>query len=132
MRITRAEINQLKKEIFASSKKESPKQAMYPDIENEFLFQIKGLGLPLPKKQYRFYPKRQWRFDFCYPDRKLAIECEGGIWIGGKHIRPAGFEADCEKYNTATLLGWRLMRFTSRQIRRGQAIEFIEKEFKKI
>jgi very-short-patch-repair endonuclease len=64
-----------------------------------------------PEKEHRFHPTRKWRFDFAYPAIKTAIEVEGGIWVGGRHIHPAGFEADCEKYNEATRLGWKVFRF---------------------
>jgi hypothetical protein len=38
------------------------------------------------------------------------IEIEGGIWLQGRHNRATGFIADMEKYNEATLSGWRIFR----------------------
>ena len=63
-------------------------------------------------KEYRFYKPRRWRFDYALPLYKIAIEVEGGVWTGGRHIRPQGFLSDMEKYNTAALLGWRVFRTT--------------------
>lgn len=63
-----------------------------------------------PQAEYKFHPTRRWRFDFAYPDLMLAIEVEGGIWVGGRHIHPVGFEKDCEKYNEATKMGWKVFR----------------------
>lgn len=63
-------------------------------------------------KEYRFHPKRKWRFDYAFPAVKLALEVEGGVWTRGRHTRPQGFLNDIEKYNTATLLGWRILRTT--------------------
>ena len=61
--------------------------------------------------EHRFAaPSRQWRLDFAWPDRKVAIEIEGGVWSRGRHVRPKGFIDDCEKYNAATLNGWRVYR----------------------
>ena len=60
-------------------------------------------------KELRFYPSRRWRFD---PEVKIAIEVEGGVYTQGRHTRPLGFLGDMEKYNTATSLGWRLLRVT--------------------
>ena len=63
--------------------------------------------------EYRFHPKRRWRFDFANPEYKVAIEFEGGIWTGGRHTRGTGYKNDCDKYNAAQLLGWRVLRYTT-------------------
>lgn len=67
-------------------------------------------------KEYRFDTKRRWRFDYAIPDFKIALEVEGGVWSGGKHIRAKGFLGDMEKYNRATLLGWRVYRCTPQNL----------------
>lgn len=77
--------------------------------------------------EYRFDPVRRWRLDFAFPDKKLAVEVEGGIWVNGRHNRGAGMEADIEKYNALTLAGWRLLRFTGKAIKSGQALETIRR-----
>lgn len=63
-------------------------------------------------KEFRFHPERRWRFDYAIPSHKIAVEVEGGVWTGGRHIRAQGFLGDMEKYNTATLMGWRVFRTT--------------------
>lgn len=78
-------------------------------------------------REFRFAPPRRWRFDFAWPASQLAVEVEGGTWQKSRHTTGNGFEADCEKYNTATTLGWRVLRVTPRQIHQGEAIEWIEK-----
>lgn len=81
--------------------------------------------------EYRFFVGRKWRFDFVAVRHavKLGIEIEGGAWIrgGGGHNRGQGFIDDMEKYNHATLAGWRLLRFTPQQVCDGSAIAFIRK-----
>ena len=79
-----------------------------------------------PEYEYRFHPPRRWRFDFAFPDKKVAIECEGGIFTNGRHTRGKGFAQDCEKYNQASLDGWVLLRFTGRMITDGTALQTIE------
>lgn len=61
-------------------------------------------------KEHRFHPTRKWRFDYAIPAHKIAIEVEGGVWTGGRHTSPKGFLNDMEKYNTATIMGWRVLR----------------------
>jgi very-short-patch-repair endonuclease len=63
-------------------------------------------------KEYRFHPQRMWRFDYAMPEHRIALEVEGGVWTGGRHTSPKGFLGDMEKYNTATLMGWRVFRTT--------------------
>jgi hypothetical protein len=97
-------------------------------------------GIPKPECEYKFDDKRKWRFDFAWPKYKVALEIEGAtfgrqvicnycnkkvygvtknggtypIRIGGRHTSGVGFEKDCEKYNAATLAGWRVLRFPTK------------------
>ncbi len=98
-------------------------------LEQKLIDQISYTSLPQPEREYRFHPKRRWRFDFAYPERRLAIEIEGGTWCYGKksrHTTAAGFSNDCEKYNAATLLGWRVLRFDSVMVKSGRAREVLQ------
>lgn len=63
-------------------------------------------------REYRFHASRRWRFDYALPAHKIALEVEGGVWTGGRHTRAKGFMGDMEKYNTATVMGWRVLRTT--------------------
>lgn len=96
------------------------------ELEEMLAFQIKCLKLQTPEREYRFNPDRRYRADFAWPEHKLLVEVEGGTWIRGRHSRGRGFENDCEKYNLATLDGWRVLRFTTGQIERGWAVSIIE------
>tara|TARA_R110002153_G_scaffold239886_1_gene394447 strand:+ start:5843 stop:6205 length:363 start_codon:yes stop_codon:yes gene_type:complete len=68
------------------------------------------LGLPEPVTEHKFHPIRRWRFDYAWPDHKIALEVEGGVWTGGRHTSSVGFIKDMEKYNAAACLGWRIIR----------------------
>ena len=100
------------------------------ELEETLLLFIKSEGLPIPEREVRFHDTRRWRFDFAYPNMKIGIECEGGIYSGGRHVRGKGFENDCEKYNYAALMGWTVLRFTRGMIESGEAIEMIRKIIK--
>ncbi|MGH7179430.1 MAG: hypothetical protein ACREJC_18785 [Tepidisphaeraceae bacterium] len=93
--------------------------------------QIHLLGLPEPARQFRFAPPRQWRADFAYPQLKLLIEVEGGVWTHGRHTRPSGFVRDIAKYNRAAELGYRLIRFAGDMIHSGEALATIERMVRK-
>lgn len=82
-----------------------------------------------PKQEYKFHPRRKWRFDFAWPKMLVAVEVEGGKWVKGRHQRPQGFEADCEKYNEAARMGWRVFRFTGDMIEDGRALATLEAVF---
>jgi hypothetical protein len=72
--------------------------------------------LPTPLPEYQFVPERQWRFDYAWPAYKIALELEGGLYTGGRHVRGTGYENDLMKYNEAALQGWKLIRFSWAQI----------------
>ena len=79
-------------------------------LETEFLVWLRHEKLPTPLREHRFAAPRRWRFDFAWPDVLVAVEVEGGVWSQGRHQRAAGFVADCEKYESALRLGWRVYR----------------------
>lgn len=94
-------------------------------LEDRFAQQIKAYGLPTPEREFLFHPTRRWRFDFAWFDFRVAVEVDGATWSGGRHTRGKGFEADAEKLNAATALGWRVYRYTATRIRSGCAIQEI-------
>lgn len=77
-------------------------------------------------RQFKFHPVRKWAFDFAWPQRKVALEVDGGVHTGGRHTRGAGFTEDCVKANTALIMGWRVLRATGDQVKSGQALEWLE------
>lgn len=83
-------------------------------------------GIPRPQTEFRFHAERRWRFDHAWPQQKVAVEIEGGVWSGGRHTRGSGFIKDMEKYNVAGLLGWRVFRFLPDQLKKGEAQMFMK------
>lgn len=97
------------------------------DPERYLSVVLRWAGVPAPEPEHRFHPERRWRFDLAWPAFKLGVEVEGGVWTSGRHSRGAGFEADCAKYNEATLAGWRVLRVTPAMIEDGRALAWIER-----
>ncbi len=77
--------------------------------------------------EYRFAPPRRWRFDWAHPDRKVAIEIEGGVFVGGRHVRPVGYGQDCKSINEAAVRGWRVLRYTTEQFGRGRPLDDLQR-----
>lgn len=67
-------------------------------------------------REYRFHQGRRWKADFAQLESRVLIEIEGGVWSRGRHVSPKGFMRDAEKYLTATLEGWTVIRLTSEQL----------------
>lgn len=104
-------------------------------IENKLALHIRAVKLPEPVEEFEFHPSRKWRFDFAWPDLKIAAECEGAIGIrksksgkvySGRHTSKDGFEADLEKYNEAILHGWDVLRFSATTVSTGRAVNMLE------
>ncbi len=112
-------------------------------LEAEFELILMANKIPYAR-EFMFHDTRKWRFDFVVLDgfeinlqdkievkksaqkHKLAIEIEGGIFVNGRHNRPAGYVNDMLKYNEAVINGWRVLRYTTPQFR-GTAIEDIKR-----
>lgn len=118
---------------------------------------VAGDDWPRPRRQHRFHPTRKWLFDFAWEAERVAVELEGGVFsfpvtcdscgrhvhrknkhtkrmervyaAMGRHTRGAGFQADCDKYNAATALGWRVLRYTAKHLAESpvQMVEQIQK-----
>jgi very-short-patch-repair endonuclease len=83
--------------------------------EEAMTLMLKSEGIVF-EREYRFHPVRRWRFDFAIPELRIAIEVEGGVFSGGRHTRGIGYSNDLIKYNAATEMGWRVLRYATNQI----------------
>lgn len=101
-----------------------PRKASRGEYEFALLAVEAGLR-PGMQTEYRFC-ERLWRFDFAWPESRVALEIEGGIWTNGRHTRGSGFEKDLEKYNRAAIDGWTVIRVTTKQAKDGTAIDLVQ------
>lgn len=76
-------------------------------------------------EQYKFHPKRKWRFDFAVPSKKVAIEYEGINSKKSRHTTISGYTEDCEKYSEAAIFGWKVIRVTAQSLVSGVAYDQI-------
>ena len=61
-------------------------------------------------KEYRFCKERKWKNDYYLPELNTAIEVEGGVFAGGRHVRGIGYLKDIDKYNAVVMAGIKLLR----------------------
>lgn len=73
------------------------------------------------RAEFRFCPGRRFRADWYIPSLNVLIEYEGIFAVKSRHTSLAGYSADCEKYNLATVLGFRVLRYTAQNYAQAQA-----------
>lgn len=96
-------------------------------LEDHFALQLRARRIDGWEREHLFARPRRWRFDFAWPEFKLAVEIDGGTWSGGRHTRGAGFAKDCEKMNAAQLAGWVVFRGDSGMVRDCSLVETVER-----
>lgn len=85
-------------------------------LVSTFIGLWKMLGGPALATEVRFHSGRRWRFDFAHQASMVAVEINGGVWSGGRHVRGVGYLRDREKINMATELGWRVFELGTGQV----------------
>lgn len=83
--------------------------------------------LPDPEEEFRFHPTRRWRWDYCWPERMLAVEVDGGLFIQGRHSQGAGRERDLEKHAEGIAMGWRVLVVSPRMVNDGRLLAWLER-----
>ena len=111
--------------IPVKTKKKAQKPAKQP-LRDVFTVICKTDLKEVCEKEFKFHPVRKWRFDYAFPEHKIALEVECGVWTGGRHTSSVGFLNDMEKYNTATLMGWRVFRTTPDDLYRKKTLDLIK------
>ena len=100
-------------------------------LEDELAWQIRCAKLPAPVRELKAIPGRRFRFDFAWPDRKLAVEAQGAVWTQGRHTRGGGAESDAGNLSLAVLQGWKVLVVCKTHIRSGLALKWIEEALTK-
>ena len=105
----------------AKPKAKAKKQSAGSKGEQALAAQLLAAGVGFEREQL-LIPGRRFRFDFVITGSDLVIEVEGGTWSGGRHTSGVGFRSDCFKYNKALELGYRVLRYTTDMVTKGEAI----------
>lgn len=83
------------------------------DLTRKFDTLWRQIGGPELEREVRFHPRRRFKFDRASRVARVAVELDGGTWVGGRHVSGVGFARDCEKLNLAILAGYVVFRFTT-------------------
>lgn len=82
--------------------------------------------LPPPNFEWRFHPTRKWSLDIAWPEQRLCLEVQGGIFIQGRHSRGAAMLKEWEKLNTLATMGWRVLYCQPNDVCTNETVEMIE------
>lgn len=106
------------KEFLNLKKTMKKKRIPKPTLSDDFSYFLNLFGEEAKEgveQEYQFHKTRRWRFDFAWPSKMVAVECDGMVWQagGGRH----NTDADRDKINNAVKIGWRVLRFSGKQIK---------------
>lgn len=92
-------------------------RAVQSDLEYRVLTSLKTCGLPKPITQFTLAlaDGRTIRFDFAWPQRRVALEVDHPFWHGGREAQ----HRDKERDRKVAALGWRVLRITDWDVASG-------------
>lgn len=94
-------------------------------LERVLVNRLEQAGLPLGEPQYPVVEGRQHRFDRAWPNQRVAVEVQGGVWSDDGHGRKSMVASDCMKLSLAAAVGWRVLPLTREMIEDGTAVNLI-------
>jgi len=108
--------------------KKKPRRREVEDLMDDHL---RFAGITGYVRDTPFVTGRRFRADFWFPDARIALEVDGGVFMPkGGHTTGLGYTADRERDIEAALQGIQTLRYTSEQVRKGYAIETFAKILK--
>lgn len=97
-------------------------------FERELDFQLRAAKVPPFERQHRFVPGRRLSADFAWPQLRLIVELQGGIWRkgGGAHSHPLNLIRDLERLQLAVMHGWYVFPVLTDDVKPGRALRLVE------
>lgn len=130
MKISKQQAQAMGLDVPASKRKRAQTKPVDPEL---FCRLCQAHGLPRPVAEFEFHPDRKWRFDFAWIYvnegflKRLALEIQGGLFVGGRHVRGAALLKEHEKLNEAACLGWRVIFCTPADVKSGAVFALIKR-----
>ena len=101
----------------------SKRRTRSTEVEEVMATQLHQAGLAPFLRDALFIKGRKFRADFWWPELRLALEVDGGVWLPRSgHTSGTGYTSDRERDVEALLQGIVTVRYTSDQVRDGYAI----------
>jgi hypothetical protein len=97
------------------------------DYKAEFEQQLSLVGIRV-EREFVILPPRRWRADWRVKGANVLIEFEGGLFKkrAAGHSSVSGILRDIEKYNSAAIAGWLVIRITPKHVMSGEALMWVE------
>lgn len=95
-------------------------------LERQAAMLFAAHGLPPWEREYLFHPTLKYRFDYAWPDHRVALEIQGGTYVAGAHSRGRRQRSDFEKCNAAVLLHWRLFYADTDMVTTGVIVDTLK------
>lgn len=115
------------REVPGVARRKHPKLEQFDrNLEFERMLRAHGIGGWVREHRFRL-PDRQSRFDFAWIPQKFAVEIDGAIFTGGRHVHPTGLRSDYEKMQAALDLGWVVFRIYPDLIQRESTIATVRR-----
>ena len=103
--------------------------------EAELALQLRASKIPFAR-QYAFHSRRRFRADFAVwavsgAANPILVEVDGAKYgKPGAHQRVDGIDYDCRRAAEALVEGYLMLRVSSRMVKDGTALQYIEKLLK--
>lgn len=116
-----------------SMKQQKGKQSLKDNAttKNEMIFMaaLESVGLPRPIKEVVMIKGRRYRVDYAWPDIRLGVEIQGGVFTRGAHGSVYGILQGYKKANDAAANGWSLMYFLPSEMLKTDTLTSIKKAY---
>lgn len=106
--------------ILEGTKKKGRGRSGIQELEHCFARQLTCLELPPPVREYQFMPNRDFRLDYAWSSKKLAVEVNGMV-----HRIRERFLRDTEKLAYAQIHGWMVLGLSGDDVRSGRGVSWL-------
>lgn len=114
--------------LTAPAKQDAKSKQSQSSLAVLFMAGLHAHHLPAPLAEYQFAKPRKWAFDYAWPmGDGLALEIQGGLFTGGRHVRGAALLKEQEKLCEAAIRGWRVLFCVPDDVKTGKVFAILKR-----